>query len=136
MSNETESPDILEEIVEAIHQRHGYDVTAMDMTEFPLTMDIFIIATADNRIQSRAIADHLERSARELGWRLHHKEGYDDGSWILLDFVDFVVHVFLPEVRNYYNLESLWSDAPVKKFQDRHGTDPDDDFTFSITSEA
>lgn len=133
MSTENDSPDILEDIVEAIHQRHGYDVVAMDMMEFPLTMDIFIITTADNRIQSRAIADHLERSARELGWRLHHKEGYDEGSWILLDFVDFVVHVFLPDVRKYYNLESLWSDAPVKKFEDRHGTDYSDDFTFDIT---
>ena len=95
-------------------------------------MDIFLIVTADNRIQSRAIADHLERSAREVGWRLHHKEGYDEGSWILLDFVDFVVHIFLPEVRAYYNLETLWSDAPSKKFEDRHGSDMDDDFTFDI----
>ncbi len=133
MSTENDGPDILEDIVEAIHQRHGYDVVAMDMMEFPLTMDIFVVATADNRIQSRAIADHLERSARDLGWRLHHKEGYDEGSWILLDFVDFVVHVFLPDVRKYYNLESLWSDAPVKKFQDRRGTDHSDDFTFDIT---
>lgn len=133
MNNENESPDILEQIVDAVHQRHGHDVTALDMMDFPLTMDIFLIVTADNRIQSRAIADHLERSARELGWRLHHKEGYDEGSWILLDFVDFVVHIFLPEVRKYYNLETLWSDAPAKKFEDRHGSDTDDQFTFEIT---
>ena len=133
MSTDREGPDILELIVDAVHQRHGYDVTAIDMTGFPLTMDIFLIVSADNRIQSRAIADHLERTARELGWRLHHKEGYDEGSWILLDFVDFVVHIFLPGVRKYYSLETLWSDAPVKKFEDRHGSDRDDGITFDIS---
>jgi len=132
VNTDKESPDILQKIVDAVHQRHGYDVTALDMTEFPLTMDIFLIASADNRIQSRAISDHLERTARELGWRLHHKEGYDEGSWILLDFVDFVVHIFLPDVRKYYSLETLWSDAPAKKFEDRHGSEIDDGFTFEI----
>lgn len=66
MSIEEMSPDVdvLEEIVDAIHQRHGYDVMAFDMSEFPLTMDIFLFASADNRIQSRAMADrsYLKRS--------------------------------------------------------------------------
>ena len=135
MSTETEieSPDVLEQIVDAVHQRHGYDVLALDMSEFPLTMDIFLLASADNRIQSRAIADHVERTARSLGWRLHHKEGYNEGSWILLDFIDLVVHIFLPDVRKYYNIESLWSDAPVLKFEDRSELKADEEFTFEIT---
>lgn len=112
----------LESIVEAIHERHGFDVFAMDMSGFPLTMDVFLITSAENRIQGRAIADHVERSARAAGSRLHHREGYEEGSWILLDFVDLVVHIFLPETRSYYNLEMLWSDAPSMKFEDE-GTD-------------
>ncbi len=132
MSTEKESPDVLEQIVEAIHQRHGYDVLALDMTEFPLTMDIFLLTSTDNRVQSRAAADHIERTARNLGWRLHHKEGYDEGSWILLDFVDLVVHIFLPDVREYYNIEALWSDAPVKNFEDRSALEADEEFTFEI----
>ncbi len=134
MSTEIESPDVLEQIVDAVYQRHGYDVLAMDMMEFPLTMDIFLLASADNRMQSRAIADHVERTARSLGWRLHHKEGYDEGSWILLDFVDLVVHIFLPDVRKYYDIESLWSDAPVLNFEDKSGQEADEEFTFDITS--
>ena len=110
--------DFLESMVEAIHQRHGFDVKALDMTEFPLTMDVFLLASAENRIQSRAIADHVERQARSLGWRLHHREGYEEGSWILLDFIDLVIHIFLPETRSYYNLEMLWSDAPALEFSD------------------
>ncbi len=132
MSTENESPDVLEQIVEAVHQRHGYHVEALDMSEFPLTMDIFLLASADNRIQSRAIADHVERTARELGWRLHHKEGYDEGSWILLDFIDLVVHIFLPDTRKYYNIEALWSDAPSLKFEDKSGLETDEEFTFDI----
>ncbi|MCK5132651.1 MAG: ribosome silencing factor [Candidatus Sabulitectum sp.] len=133
MNTEKDKPDVLEQIVEAVHQRHGYNVLALDMSEFPLTMDIFLIVSADNRIQSRAIADHVERTARNLGWRLHHKEGFDEGSWILLDFVDLVVHIFLPEVRKYYNIESLWSDAPTMKFEDESGQQTDEEFTFDIS---
>lgn len=133
MNTDRESPDALVDMVDAVHQRHGYDVVALDMTEFPLTMDIFLIASADNRIQCRAIADHLERTARDLGWRLHHREGYEEGSWILLDFVDFVVHIFLPDVRKYYNLEALWSDAPSKRFEDSQEAGSDDQFNFEIT---
>ncbi|MCK5841816.1 MAG: ribosome silencing factor [Candidatus Sabulitectum sp.] len=134
MSIENKSPevDVLQQIVDAVHQRHGYDVLALDMSEFPLTMDIFLLASADNRVQCRAIADHVERTARGLGWKLHHKEGYDEGSWILLDFIDLVVHVFLPDVRKYYNIESLWSDAPMKKFEDRSAEETDEEFTFEI----
>lgn len=135
MSTENNNPetDVLEQIVEAVHQRHGYDVLAMDMSEFPLTMDIFLVVSADNRVQSRAIADHVERTARSLGWRLHHKEGYNEGSWILLDFIDLVVHIFIPDVRKYYNIEDLWSDAPAKKFEDKTGLDTDEEFTFKIS---
>jgi ribosome-associated protein len=133
LSTDKENRDVLEQIVDAVHQRHGYNVLALDMSEFPLTMDIFLLVSADNRIQSRAIADHVERTARNLGWRLHHKEGYNEGSWILLDFIDLVVHILLPDVREYYNIESLWSDAPVKKFEDIAAPEEDEEFTFEIT---
>ncbi len=126
MTATTEGDDILRTVVEAIHQRHGRGVRAMDMSEFPLTMDVFVLATADTRIQARSIADHVEREVRKLGRRVHHIEGYDQGSWILLDFVDFVVHVFLPETRLYYSLETLWSDAPYRDYPDAVGGDEDE----------
>jgi ribosome-associated protein len=120
--------DVLEVIVKAVHERHGFDVCAMDMSEFPLTMDVFLLTSAENRIQSRAIADHIERKARDMGRRLHHREGYEEGSWILLDFVDLVIHIFLPETRNYYNLEMLWNDAPSLRYEDE-STDGSDNVT-------
>lgn len=112
------SNSILDTIAEAMHERHGYRVVALDMSEIPLTMEAFLLVTAENRIQARAISDHVERKARSVGFRKHHIEGYDEGSWILIDFVDLVVHIFLPETRDYYNLEMLWSDVPKIHFND------------------
>ncbi len=112
------SADILRELADAIHERHGTGVVALDMSQVPLTMEAFLIATAENPIQARAIADHVEEKARSAGFVKHHVEGYEEGSWILLDFVDLVVHVFLSQSREYYNLEMLWSDVPRLEFPD------------------
>jgi len=112
------STDVLDSLVEAVFQRHGTRVVALDMSQVPLTMEAFLIVTAENRIQARAIADHVEETARGLGFVRHHSEGYDEGSWILLDFLDLVVHIFLPDRREYYNLEMLWSDVPRIEYDD------------------
>ncbi len=120
------SGDILDTFVEAIHQRHGYRVVAMDMSDVPLTMEAFLLATAENRIQARAIADSMMETASRNGFRKHHIEGYDEGSWILIDYIDLVVHIFLPETREYYNLEMLWSDVPTIEY-DNTEEPPDDD---------
>ncbi|MCK4807951.1 MAG: ribosome silencing factor, partial [Candidatus Aegiribacteria sp.] len=90
---------MLDTFVEAIRHRHGYRIVALDMSDVPLTMEAFLLATAENRIQARAIADHVEETARRNGFRKHHIEGYDEGSWILIDYIDLVVHIFLPETR-------------------------------------
>ena len=122
------SERILEELAEAIHERHGFRVVALDMSAVPLTMEAFLIASAENRVQARAISDNVERRARELGFRRHHVEGYEEGSWILLDFVDLVVHVFLVPTREYYDLEMLWSDVPRLEYDD--GEAPPDERSF------
>ncbi len=112
------SDSILDTLAEAMMERHGFKVVALDMSETPLTMEAFLIVSAENRIQARAISDHVERTARANSFRKHHIEGYDEGSWILIDFVDLVVHIFLPQTREYYNLEMLWNDVPRIQFDD------------------
>lgn len=112
------STDILDALAEAIHQRHGTKVVALDMSRIPLTMEAFLIATAENPIQARAVADHVEETARKMGLSKHHIEGYEEGSWILLDLLDLVVHIFLPQSREYYALEMLWSDVPSIVYDD------------------
>lgn len=113
--------DIIAPLVAAIHERHGFKVRAIDMSGFPLTMDMFLVASAASGTQARAIADHVDEVARSMGVRLHHREGYDEGTWILLDFGSLVVHVFIPESRGYYDLEMLWSDADFEDFPDPSG---------------
>jgi ribosome-associated protein len=75
--------------------------------------DYFVVASADNRVQLRAIADDTLERLRENGVHLHHKEGYKETGWILLDCGDVVVHYFLEEQREFYGLERLWGDAQV-----------------------
>ncbi len=113
--------DIIAPLVAAIHERHGFKVRAIDMSGFPLTMDMFLVASAASSTQARAIADRVDDVARSMGVRLHHREGYDEGTWILLDFGSLVVHVFIPESREYYDLEMLWSDADFEDFPDPSG---------------
>ncbi len=74
--------------------------------------DYFLIASGGSERQVQAIADRIETSLREAGSRPLHVEGYAAGQWILLDYGDFIAHVFLDDRRRHYGLERLWADAP------------------------
>ena len=74
--------------------------------------DYFVVCSATNERQAQAIADHVEERLRENGARALHVEGYPHGQWILLDYGDLILHVFLEERRHYYALERLWADSP------------------------
>ncbi len=85
----------------------------LDVSEPLVISDYFVICSASNDRQVRAIAEEVERACQVAGARPLRREGERDARWILLDFIDFVVHVFLQEAREYYDLERLWRDAPV-----------------------
>ncbi len=91
-------------------------VMALDLRGVSSATDFFVLATGNSDIQVRAIAKHvMDEMARE-GIKPLHVEGIDRARWVLLDFVDFVVHIFHPEAREFYQLELLWGDAPVQNF--------------------
>lgn len=93
--------------------RKGEDVTVLDLRPVSAAAtDYFVIATGRSDLHVRAIAEHVLDSARAEGDRPEHVEGMDEGRWILLDYIDYVVHVFHPSVRDFYRLEQLWGDAP------------------------
>lgn len=75
--------------------------------------DYFVIASGTSDTHVRALGEHVQDALRAAGTRAHHVEGTTQGRWVLLDYVDFVVHVFHPTLRDYYRLERLWSDAQV-----------------------
>ena len=89
------------------------EVTIMDLRRLTTVTDFFVLCTGESDVQVKAIVDHLNEALRLEDMRPYHIEGYDKLSWVLLDYVDVVAHVFLPEARDYYGLERLWADAKV-----------------------
>lgn len=108
-----DSLNLTEKIAELIFSKKGSDVKILDLRGLTPISDYFIICSADSDVQVRAIADEIDNRLHEEGIRLWHKEGYKGLNWVLLDYVDVVVHVFRKSVREFYNLERLWGDAPV-----------------------
>ncbi len=93
------------------------DVVVLDLRQFSLNCDYFLIASGTSDPHVRAIADWIEEQlAAQCGEFPWHREGTAAARWILLDYVDVVMHVFLAEVRETYMLERLWGDAPVEHF--------------------
>jgi len=89
------------------------DVVLLDVKEVSDVTDCFIIASGTSDTHVRGVADHVVQQLGAEGFRVHHVEGLPQGRWVLLDFVDVVVHVFHPRLREFYQLERLWGDAEV-----------------------
>jgi len=100
-------------IAQAIIDVRGEDVIALDVREVTSFADTVILATGRSDRQVRAITDSVREAARTHGFSLLGVEGYQEGRWVLVDLGDVVLHVFQGEVRKLYDLERLWSDAPV-----------------------
>jgi ribosome-associated protein len=98
--------------IEAIRDLKGRDLTVLDLRGINDATDYFVIASGTSDAHVRGIAESVMRKLEGDGHRVYHVEGLAQGRWVLLDFVDFVVHLFHPEQRSFYQLERLWSDAP------------------------
>ena len=98
--------------------KKAYDVLLLDVRKLTSTADFFILCSADSDTQVRAVADAVQKGAADIGVRVWHSEGFHASTWIILDYVDVVVHIFHREARSYYNLERLWSDAKTSLIED------------------
>lgn len=100
------------EAVRAVENKKGEDlaILEMDRTTGPFT-DYFIVCTGTNPRQIQAISDEVEKGLRSMGTRPTSIEGYNQAEWVLLDYVDFVVHIFSERARRFYDLERLWKSA-------------------------
>ena len=105
-------PGQLRLAVDAINDLKGQQVVILDLRGLNDATDFFVIASGTSDAHVRGIADSVIEKLGRKGVRAHHVEGVSGGRWVLLDFVDFVVHLFHPETRSFYQLERLWSDAP------------------------
>jgi ribosome-associated protein len=110
---------LAKKIAEFALSKKANDVLLLDLRTLTTTTDFFVICSADSDTQVRAIADAVEKGSADIGMKVWHMEGLQASTWIILDFVDVVVHVFHREARSYYNLERLWSDAKAKVIEDK-----------------
>lgn len=97
----------------AAREKLAIEIVGLDVSEKLSITDIFVIASANNERQVKAISDEIERQLHALGENAVRREGEREGRWILLDFIDIVVHVQHSDERHFYSLDRLWKDCPV-----------------------
>ncbi len=105
--------DALPFVAAALIDRKALDPIVLDLRGLTAAADYFVIVSGTSDAHVRGMAEHLMTALKPRGLVPHHVEGLTQGRWVLLDYVDFVVHVFHPELREFYQLERLWGDAPV-----------------------
>ena len=115
----SESEKLAEIIVNGIQEKKGKQIVSLNLSEIPNSVcNYFVICHGNSKVQVESIAESVEETARKkLNTKPWHKEGFENAEWILLDFVDVVVHIFQENTRTFYKLEDLWADAELKEFK-------------------
>ena len=113
-----ELPAAVARAAELALERKAVELVALDLRGISSATDFFLMGSGSSDIQVRSIADHIIGELKKEGVRPGHVEGVAGGRWVLIDYIDFVVHVFHPEARAFYQLESLWGDAPRRDLED------------------
>lgn len=108
---------IFKTIIRAIQEKKGEDLVSLDLRKIPEAVaDFFVICSASNQPQIRAITDSVEDAVKKnIGENPYHFEGKQNLQWVLIDYVNIVVHIMMPEQRKFYKLEEMWSDAPLEE---------------------
>ena len=103
--------EMVKKAVNALDSKSAVDIKVIKIDEITTLASYFVICNGTSTTQVRTLADECEYQMDQAGYKLGHREGKPEGGWILLDYHDVVVHVFLQDQREYYNLEKLWADA-------------------------
>jgi ribosome-associated protein len=114
-----ENTGLLDAIVDGLQEKKAKNITILNLTNLsnPVT-DYFVVADADSRTHVEAIADSVEEVVmKKTGEKPYHSEGHQVGEWILVDYINIVVHVFQREIREFYNIEGLWADAETTQIE-------------------
>ena len=93
--------------------KRANEIVIMDLRGLTTMTDYFVLGSGDSTVQVKAIVDHIHQTLRFESIRSYHIEGYQQLSWVLMDYVDVVAHIFLAETREYFGLERLWADAKI-----------------------
>ncbi len=112
------SKALAKKIADAAISKKAYDVVTMEIKKITTMTDYFVVCSVDSDTQARAVADSIKHEILENGEVPVRKEGYSEGRWVLLDYIDVVAHIFHKDVRTFYNLEKLWGDAKIEYIND------------------
>lgn len=118
---ESEPRDLPEPLLRAAElalDRKARDVVFLDLRKVSNATDYFLIVSGNSDTHVKGVAEHVVEELRREGVRANHVEGLPSGRWVLIDYIDFVVHVFHPEARAFYQLENLWGDAPQRRLEE------------------
>jgi ribosome-associated protein len=107
-------------IVDLAQDKKAKQIMVIDLNGLTGIADFFVLMSGESDIQIKAIADHITRELKNDKIRVYHKEGFTSLRWVLLDYVDVVVHIFKPESREFYGLERLWGDAKIDFIMDEN----------------
>lgn len=121
---ELDAPAEVIRAAELLFDRKAVDVALLDLRGISSATDFFLLASGRSDVHVTAIADHLVDELKREGVRPVGVEGLRGGRWVLVDYVDFVVHVFHPAAREFYQLERLWGDAPLHLLQGEGASEP------------
>ena len=114
MENLNDSKTLAVEIAKILDQKKAKDVQVLKVDDLTVLTDYFVIASGTSTTQVGSLADEVEYQLSQQGIKPYNTEGFDSKNWVLLDYSNVIVHVFVPGTRTYYDLEHLWADgAPV-----------------------
>ena len=119
-SSGKDSSNLIDIIINSIQEKKGIGLVSLDLRNIEGAIcDNFIICQGNSSTQVRAIADFVVEEVKKVeGSNPWYKEGFENMQWILLDYVDIVVHIFQPDARSFYDVEGLWADAEITSFED------------------
>ena len=108
--------NLAKKVAKTAFDKKAENIVIINLKSLTSVCDYFVICTGQSDTHIKAIADDIIKETGSIGELPWHKEGYDALKWVLLDYVDIVVHVFRKDIREYYNLERLWGDAKTEKY--------------------
>ncbi len=105
--------EVIKQVIEFLDDRKAEDIVTLDLREHANIADYFVIATGANKPHLKALYDGLQRLFKGAGFKGYHKAGVPDSGWMIMDYHGVMVHIFERELREFYDLEKLWKDAPT-----------------------
>lgn len=118
MKKEMKSEKLASQIAQIALSKKAQEIRILNLKDLSLMTDYFVICHGESQVHVKAIADAILEETGQEGVRAWHREGYEHLNWVLLDYVDVVVHIFEKETREFYRLERLWGDAEIEMIQD------------------